>query len=382
MILPGHAPEAIAAAAACIRAGRLLGLPTETVYGLAANADDDAAVAQIFKAKGRPAAHPLIVHVADASAVAHYASEVPAFASKLMQAFWPGPLTLILPRRPDVASAAAGGNPTIGLRCPSHPVAHALLKALLDCRATPAMTATASGGAIENPPNRVSTPPTAIEPDPVIASAARPSMPLLVWGLAAPSANQFGRVSPTTAAHVQAEFGDDLLILDGGACSVGIESTIIDCTRGQPVLLRPGAITAQQVQAVCGFRVMAQGELETMASPAPRASGTLTSHYAPHAKVRLMNSKELQAAVSLLGCDAVQPGGQPSIAVYCRTPPAALSSHVMVRRMPADAARAAQQLFAVLRECDAQGVKLIWIETPPDTPEWAGVRDRLHRAAA
>lgn len=134
MILPGDAPESIAAAARCIRSGGLLGLPTETVYGLAANADDDAAVAQIFKAKGRPADHPLIVHVADASAVAHYASEVPEFARQLMQAFWPGPLTLILPRRPGVANAAAGGNPTIGLRCPSHPVAQAVLKALLDCR--------------------------------------------------------------------------------------------------------------------------------------------------------------------------------------------------------------------------------------------------------
>src|SRR3989339_593057 len=154
MILPGDAPESIAAAARCIRSGGLLGLPTETVYGLAANADDDAAVAQIFKAKGRPADHPLIVHVADARAVAHYASELPEFARQLIQAFWPGPLTLILPRRPGVANAAAGGNPTIGLRCPSHPVAQALLNALMDCR------------------------------------AARQSMPLSVWGLAAPSATQ------------------------------------------------------------------------------------------------------------------------------------------------------------------------------------------------
>ena len=214
-----------------------MGLPTETVYGLAANADDDTAVAQIFKAKGRPADHPLIVHVADAGAVAHYASEVPEFARQLMQAFWPGPLTLILPRRPGVANAAAGGNPTIGLRCPSHPVAQALLKALMDCRAALAMTVNSS--------------------EPVIArsEATRQSMPSCVWGVAAPSANQFGRVSPTTAKHVQGEFGDDLLILDGGACSVGIESTIIDCTRGQPVLLRPGAITPEQVQAVCGLRV-------------------------------------------------------------------------------------------------------------------------------
>jgi len=336
MILPGDAPESIAAAVERIRGGGLLGLPTETVYGLAANADDDSAVAHIFKAKGRPADHPLIVHVAEASAVAHYASEVPEFAEKLMQAFWPGPLTLILPRKPGVANAAAGGNPTIGLRCPAHPVAQAVLKALL---------------------------------------------PLPVWGLAAPSANQFGRVSPTTAAHVQGEFGDDLLILDGGACSVGIESTIIDCTRGAPVLLRPGAVTPDQVRAICGLQVRSKEELETMASPAPKASGTLDAHYAPHAKVRLMTAKELQKALTLLGSDAGQPEGRPSIALYCRTPLATVSRQVLCRRMPADATRAAQQLFAVLRECDAQGVKLIWIETPPEKPEWDGVRDRLQRAA-
>ncbi|HEX5698622.1 MAG TPA: L-threonylcarbamoyladenylate synthase [Rhodoferax sp.] len=336
MILPGDAPESIAAAVECIRSSGLLGLPTETVYGLAANADDDRAVAQIFKAKGRPADHPLIVHVADASAVVHYASVVPEFAEQLMKAFWPGPLTLILPRRPGVANASAGGNPTIGLRCPSHPVAKAVLNAL---------------------------------------------MHHAVWGLAAPSANQFGRVSPTTAAHVQGEFGDDLLILDGGACNVGIESTIIDCTRGAPVLLRPGAIMPDQVQAICGLQVRSKDELESMASPAPKASGTLDSHYAPHATVRLMTAKELQKALTLLGSDAGQPDGRPSIALYCRTPLATVSRHVFVRRMPADATRAAQQLFAVLRECDAQGVKLIWIETPPETPEWDGVRDRLQRAA-
>jgi len=336
MILPGDAPESIAAAVERIRAGGLLGLPTETVYGLAANADDDSAVAQVFKAKGRPADHPLIVHVADASAVAHYASFVPEFAEQLMCAFWPGPLTLILPRRPGVANAAAGGNPTIGLRCPSHPVAQAVLKVL---------------------------------------------MREAVWGLAAPSANQFGRVSPTTAAHVQGEFGDDLLILDGGACSVGIESTIIDCTRGAPVLLRPGAITPKQVQVVCGLPVLSKDDLETMASPAPKASGTLDSHYAPHATVRLMTAKELQKALTLLGSDAGQPAGRPSIALYCRTPLATVSHQVLCRRMPADASRTAQQLFAVLRDFDAHGVSQIWVETTPESSVWDGVRDRLQRAA-
>ncbi|TXT36361.1 MAG: tRNA threonylcarbamoyladenosine biosynthesis protein [Comamonadaceae bacterium] len=321
-----------------------MGLPTETVYGLAANADDDAAVAQIFRAKGRPADHPLIVHVAHGGAVAHYASEVPEFAQKLMQAFWPGPLTLILPRRPGVANAAAGGNPSIGLRCPSHPVAQALLTALFEA-----------------------------------AGAGPEALP--VWGLAAPSANQFGRVSPTTAAHVQGEFGDDLLILDGGACQVGIESTIIDCTRGQPVLLRPGAITPDQVQTVCGLNMLSKEELLAHAAPAPKASGTLESHYAPSATVRLMTAKDLKTALTLLGHESPSQEVRPSIAVYSRTVRAKPSVHVLYRRMPDDAASTAQQLFAALRDFDAQGVKLIWIETLPDDPLWDGVRDRLQRAA-
>jgi L-threonylcarbamoyladenylate synthase len=334
MILPGDAPASIAAATDCIRSGGLLGLPTETVYGLAANADDDAAVAQIFKAKGRPADHPLIVHVADASAVAHYASEVPEFARQLMHAFWPGPLTLILPRQPGIANATAGGNPTIGLRCPSHPVAQALLNALKD-----------------------------------------KSVPMPVWGVAAPSANQFGRVSPTTAAHVQGEFGNDLLILDGGACDVGIESTIIDCSRGQPVLLRPGAITPEQVQAVCGVKVVSKDELSMLSASTPKASGTLESHYAPRARVRLMDALQLQAA--LRGAEA-----GPGVAVWHRSPMDLPAAEVLSQRMPSDPVLAARQLFAVLRAFDFQGVLQIWIESPPSAAEWDGVRDRLQRAAS
>ena len=344
MILDGQAPESIARAAQALRAGDLLGLPTETVYGLAADADNPAAVAKIFAAKGRPADHPLIVHVRDAAGVAHFAASVPDFAQALIKAFWPGPLTLILPRREGVATAAAGGQNSIGLRCPEHPVAQAVLSACL------------------NPGD----------------DATRPDKP--VWGIAAPSANQFGRVSPTTAAHVQGEFAVDLLILDGGPCSVGIESTIIDCTRGVPVLLRPGAITREQAQAVCGQAVLLKDDLE---AATPRASGTLESHYAPTAKVRLMDAKAMQTALDLLGADvdAAQAKG-PVIAIYAR---AALKSHsakVLHQRMPDDAAAVAQQLFATLRAFDAQGVKLIWIETPPDRPEWDGVRDRLQRAAA
>ena len=332
MILDGRQPAALAAAAQALRAGELLGLPTETVYGLGADASSDAAVAKIFAAKGRPSDHPLIVHVADAGDVDHYAREVPAFARQLMQAFWPGPLTLILPRRPGVGTAAAGGQDSIGLRCPSHPLAQALLRAARE---------------------------------------------LGVHGVAAPSANKFGRVSPTTAAHVQEEFGDSLLILDGGACEVGIESTIIDCTRGAPVLLRPGRITREQVQAACGLHLLGKEELE---APAPRASGTLEAHYAPNAKVRLMDAQALQTALDVLGRDF--DGGQATLAVYARSILRVPSRQVLYRRMPDDAAAAAQQLFAVLRDFDAQGVRLIWVEPPPAGSDWEGVRDRLQRAAA
>nr|MBP6579786.1 Sua5/YciO/YrdC/YwlC family protein [Acidovorax sp.] len=194
-----------------------------------------------------------------------------------------------------------------------------------------------------------------------------------VWGVAAPSANRFGRVSPTTAQHVQDELGEALLVLDGGPCQVGIESTIVDCTRGVPVLLRPGAITREQIQQACGMAPLSK---EDLPHHTPRASGTLEAHYAPAAKVRLMDAKALQTGLDLLGADAAH------IAVYARAALRTQSSKLVMRRMPDDASAAAQQLFAALRAFDDQGVKLIWIETPPATPEWEGVRDRLQRAAA
>lgn len=338
MILDGTQPESIAAAARAVRSGALLGLPTETVYGLAADASSDAAVAQIFAAKGRPSDHPLIVHVANAEGIAHFASEVPGFAQKLVDAFWPGPLTLILPRLPGVATAATGGQNSVGLRCPAHPVAHALLRAC----AAPGDGEETLGG----PP---------------------------VWGVAAPSANRFGRVSPTTARHVQDELGADLLVLDGGPCDVGIESTIVDCTRGVPVLLRPGAITRAHIAAACGITPLSKEDLPALT---PRASGTLEAHYAPAAKVRLMDAKALQTGLDLLGADAAH------MAVYARTELRTRSSQIVMRRMPDDPAATAQQLFAVLRSFDDEGVKLIWIEAPSAAPEWEGVRDRLQRASA
>ena len=328
MILAGDLPASIAAAAHALRSGALLGLPTETVYGLAADASSDSAVAQIFAAKGRPSDHPLIVHVADASGIAHFASAVPAFAQALVDAFWPGPLTLILPRRADVATAATGGQDSVGLRCPAHPVALAVLRAC----------------AVQG-----------------------------VWGVAAPSANRFGRVSPTTAAHVQSEFGADLLVLDGGACRVGIESTIVDCTRGVPVLLRPGAITRAQIEAACGLRLLSNKELE---AHTPRASGTLLAHYAPSAPVRLLDAAALQAALHRRSADA------PALAVYARTPLYSNAPHAVLHAMPSDASATAAELFAMLRHFDDQGACEIWIETPPDTADWEGVRDRLQRAAA
>ncbi len=328
MILDGARPEAIAQAVDALATGRLVGLPTETVYGLAADAGNAAAVRAIFATKGRPADHPLIVHVAGAAAVPAFASAVPDFAQRLIDACWPGPLTLILPRRPGVADAAAGGHPSIGLRCPAHPVARALLA----------------------------------------ACAARG-----IAGLAAPSANRFGRVSPTTAAHVAAEFGDELLVLDGGACNVGIESTIIDATRGAPVLLRPGQLARADIERLAGRHLLSKEELM---APDPQAPGTLSAHYAPTARLRLMDARELRAALQVLGAEARH------IAVWARAPLTSASRQLLLRRMPERADAAARELFAVLREFDAAGARLIWVETPPDDPAWDGVRDRLQRAAA
>ena len=338
MILNGQLPASIATAAQALQRGELLGLPTETVYGLAADAGNDAAVAKIFEAKGRPANHPLIVHVASAQGVQRFASHVPDFAQKLIDAFWPGPLTLILPRRPEVAAVAAGGQNSVGLRCPSHPTAHAVLQ-----------SAEALG----------------------------------VFGVAAPSANLFGRVSPTTAAHVAGEFGDSLLIIDGGACDVGIESTIVDCTRAAPVLLRPGVLTPQQLSDACGVTVITPTAPD---ADAPRASGTLESHYAPMARVQLMSAVDLQKVIDAYVREPVSSNdnAHPTIAVWARSPVQVPATHVnqfKCQAMPTSAQDCAHQLFAQLRSFDTQGVAYIWVETPPLSPEWDGVRDRLTRAA-
>ena len=327
-ILAGDHPAALAAAAQCLADGGLVGMPTETVYGLAARADQDQAVAAIFRAKGRPADHPLIVHVAGLDAATRFASHLPPAALRLAAAFWPGPVTVIVPRRSGVAEAASGGQPSIGLRCPSHPVAQALL---------------------------------------------RQAAALGVAGVAAPSANRFGRISPTTAAHVAAEFGPGLLVLDGGDCPLGIESTIVDCSRGHPVLLRPGVLMRAALEAALGEPLRAAD------AQAPRAPGTLAAHYAPRARLRLWPAAALAAA---LDTPATWPAG---LAVYSRRPVAAAAQPSPAcgwRRMPDDPLAAAHDLFATLRCLDDDGAAEIWVEQPPDTPAWEGVLDRLRRAAS
>ncbi len=322
-LMRGDDPAAVAAAARRLAEGGLVAFATETVYGLGARADDDAAVAAIFAAKGRPADHPLIVHVADLAQAAPFAATLPEAARQLTQAFWPGPVTLIVPRAPGQASAAAAGQDSIALRCPAHPVAQALLRA-------------AAG--------------------------------LGVPGVAAPSANRFGRISPTRAAHVAQEFGADLWVLDGGDCALGIESTIVDLSRGAPVLLRPGVLTRAQLEAVIGEPLRAPD------AQSPRAPGMLASHYAPAARLRLWSSQALSAA---LEPSRDLPAG---LAVYSRRSGAGMAG-LRWQAMPDDPAAVAHELFAVLRQFDAEGRAEIWVEQPPDQPAWDGVIDRLRRAA-
>jgi L-threonylcarbamoyladenylate synthase len=325
-LLDAADPLAVRAAAQALAAGELLAFPTETVYGLGARADDAAAVQRIFRTKGRPAAHPLIVHTADLVQARRFAALWPPVAQALAEVFWPGPLTLIVPREPSLAAEAAGGQGSIGLRVPAHPVARTLLQQALQ---------------------------------------------LGVPGVAAPSANRFGRVSATRAAHVVEEFAAELRVLDGGECPGGIESAIVDCTGPQPALLRPGQLQRAQLEAVLGVRLSDRDE------HSPRASGSLTSHYAPAARMRLMSTQQLRDALALLGPEAARLG----LAVYSRSrlPTGRGVEHRLMPDRPADAAH---ELFAALRDFDARGAQLLWVERLPDSPDWDGVRDRLMRAAA
>jgi L-threonylcarbamoyladenylate synthase len=328
-----------AEAAAVLCRGGLLGLPTETVYGLAADARNPQAVARVFAVKGRPADHPLIVHVLGVADLAVWGRDLPAYARALAEAFWPGPLTLIVPRSPLAGDHVTGGQDTVGLRAPSHPVARAVLEHLVT-RATA--------------------------------------------GIAAPSANRFGRVSPTTAAHVVSELGDRLLpgvdaVLDGGACTVGVESTILDCTRSAPILLRPGAITTQDIAAVLGApppdRMLPDRTSGRDGAAAEvRAPGTLAAHYAPNAAVHVVAPEGVKAMVDRLGT-ALAPVGLLALA-SAPTPDGAVRLAA-----PVDSARYAAQLYAALQEADALHLRHVIAVPPQDDGVGAAIRDRLGRAA-
>ena len=312
--------ESIAEAARHLREGRLVAFPTETVYGLGADAANVEAVRRIFVAKGRPADHPVIVHLGSADAMSAWAREVPAGARALADAFWPGPLTLIVPRAAHVHDIVTGRQDTVGLRVPSHPVARALLDAF--------------GG-----------------------------------GIAAPSANRFGHVSPTSAAHVAADLGDKpALILDGGACGVGIESTIVAFRGDVALLLRPGGIDVGDIARVLGRSPLAADR------DAPRASGTLASHYAPKTPASLLASDILRAELEqLMERDE-------SVAVLAHTLQRSTEFEGTWIMADRDARGYAHDLYANLRALDNANADTILIEEVPDEPEWLAVRDRLTRA--
>jgi L-threonylcarbamoyladenylate synthase len=302
-------------AAAILRRGGLVAFPTETVYGLGADASSHAAVARLYAAKRRPADHPVIVHFASAEAAFEWARGIPQAARKLAARFWPGPLTMILKRSPKAGDFVTGGQDTVGLRVPAHAIAHDML-------------ATFGGG------------------------------------VAAPSANRFGQVSPTTAAHVREDLGEDVdLVLDGGPSAVGIESTIVDLSGARPVLLRPGHVSAAALEEALGIPIASKQE------DSPRHSGGLERHYAPKTPAQLVPTHELDRQIARL---------KDTVAVLAFSRPDERVDFWL--RMPREPAAYAQKLYAALRELDSARCEMILIEAPPGTPEWAGVRDRLLRA--
>lgn len=310
---PSPPPPSIRDAVSTLRHGGLVAIPTETVYGLAADAKNPEAVHEIFALKGRPADHPLIVHIADAARLPEWATDIPDVAYRLADVFWPGPLTLILKKHPDVPDAVTGGQDTVGLRCPDNVITLALLREF--------------GG-----------------------------------GLAAPSANRFGRISPTTAEHVRAEFGDDTpMVLDGGACSVGIESTIVDLSRNPPRILREGHVRREQLLPLL------PGLLAGSADTSPRVSGSLQAHYAPKTPMRLCSRDDIEndgdGDAAVLALDSL-PHGRCGLA------------------LPSQADAYAHGLYAALRMLDAMGAPCICVERVPESADWLAVRDRISRAVA
>jgi L-threonylcarbamoyladenylate synthase len=322
-------------AAALLESGSLVAFPTETVYGLGADAENPTAVANIYAAKGRPANHPVIVHLAPGADIEYWAKDIPAIANALIGAFWPGPLTLILKRGDHIPDAVSGGQDSIGLRCPSHPVAQALLRAF-------------KGGK---------------------------------GGIAAPSANKFGHVSPTTAQHVLDEFAQETCtggliaaVLDGGQSEVGIESTILDLTRLSThgaVLLRPGHISANQLADVLGVLPTAPD------AAAPRASGTLDAHYAPNTPVVLIATEDWNLCVQQL----IDAGKSVALMRYRQHDVDQAKGVLAQRQLPDDAVAYAHDLYAGLRELDLAHADIILVEALPQDKAWQGVNDRLRRAA-
>ena len=297
-----------------LRAGGLVAIPTETVYGLGADASNPEALRKIFLAKQRPMDHPLIVHLAEIAQLSQWVKEIPESALKLARAFWPGPMTMIFKKAPGVLDLVTGGQDTVGIRIPNHPIAQILLKAF-------------NGG------------------------------------IAAPSANRFGRISPTTAEAVREELGDAVdLVLDGGQCEVGVESTIIDVSGEQPTILRPGMITAAQITAVLHQSVAAKKK------DAPRVSGSHESHYAPVTKTRLISSTEIAQLTE-----------QDMPFVVVGFAENSIGKSVV---MPRDAKLYAHDLYQVLRDLDKRKFRQIIIESVPEGGEWDAVRDRLQRAAS
>jgi len=346
----GASKEILRQAVDALLRGELVALPTETVYGLGADAANEQAVARIFEAKGRPADHPLIVHVAKNTPLEKWAIDIPPVAKKLTDAFWPGPLTLILKKSARIPRGVTGGQDTVGIRSPAHPLAQKLLAAF----------AKAGSGII-----------------------------------AAPSANKFGHVSPTTAQHVRDEFGNALLVLDGGACEVGIESTILDLSRmktlKRPVVLRPGAVTPEMIRAVIGEMPLQPDDVPEVRTTgarhaAPRVSGSLAAHYAPMTPLQLLDGAALQAELDA----RLHQGKRVAVLAFSAKPrvkPSPVGVGVRNARplvwisAEADPASYAQGLYANLRTLDAAQTSIILVEAPPIAPAWEAVNDRLNRAA-
>jgi L-threonylcarbamoyladenylate synthase len=320
--------DAIKRAADLLRQGGLVAFPTETVYGLGADASNPDAVSGIFKAKGRPADHPLIVHIASIDSLYDWANTVPEAALKLASRFWPGPLAMILNKKPEVPLAVTGGQQTVGLRMPDHPVALALLKSF--------------GG-----------------------------------GVAAPSANRFCRISPTQAMHVSEELGDAVdMILDGGACEVGVESTILDLSGSKPRLLRPGHITREDIEAVLQTELILPSIAASTAEIPEeiRAPGMMTVHYAPTTPAIRCPAELLPARIRQL----LNEGKRIGLLAYQLD--IAETGQLRVLRLPEQASDYAQSLYAALRALDSLQLDVILVEQPPQTEPWRAINDRLNKA--